>query len=69
MLLIFYLFFLSGVQAVRRGSMGNCAIKSATAPIMAAATGPTEPVCVTLDSMDAFVTSVSPSIIPNYLFQ
>ncbi|CAF87931.1 unnamed protein product, partial [Tetraodon nigroviridis] len=40
-----------------KGSMGNCAIKGATAPIMAAATGPTAPVCVTLDSMDAFATS------------
>lgn len=42
--------------------MGSSATRSVTAPTMDAATGPTEPVCVILDSMDASVTCVSPII-------
>lgn len=36
---------------------------------MGAATGPMEPVCVTLDSMDASATSVSLSTVPDQLLQ
>lgn len=42
--------------------MGNSAIRSVTVPTTAAATGPTEPVCVILDSTDASATSVSPTV-------
>lgn len=36
---------------------------------MGAATGPMEPVCVTLDSTDASATSVSLSTVPDHLLQ
>ena len=51
------------VQAVLRASMGSSATRSVIVPIMDAATGPMEPVCVILDSTDASATSVSPSVL------
>lgn len=49
------------VQVVLKASMGSSATRSVIVPIMDGATAPTERACVTPDSTDASVISVSPT--------
>lgn len=55
--------FVSCVQVVLKASTGSSAIRNVTVPTTGAATGPTGPACVILDSTDASATSVSPPLI------